>query len=96
MYYVVINLNAVRPLSDETSGIGFAARPKEVYLSERAATKAAQEMAQKTPKQQVAIFKAYGTIETKTPQFMEKVFTDTGELLPKSKDASSNTGDMLR
>lgn len=82
-YYAVILLGKMRQIDDDVAALGVTERPQMLYKSERAAKAAAEALAQQHPKSQVAIFMSTSTVETKTPTFIEKVFTDNGELIPK-------------
>ena len=81
-YYLVINLNKLKPKEDNMSSIGLAERSKYIFHSEVVALENAQLLAEKNPRELIGIFKAIKTLETKSPTFMQKVFNDRGELLP--------------
>lgn len=85
MIFIVTCADAGVALADASGAEAFVAerRVTKFYRERRRAENAAKAMAQKYPGEMFAVFEARSLYEAKQPEIMEKVVSETGEIVPR-------------
>lgn len=85
MIFIVTCADAGVAMADAAGAEAFVAerRVTKFYRERRRAESAAKAMAQKYPGEMFAVFEARSLYEAKQPEIMEKVVSETGEIVPR-------------